>query len=250
MANETLHVDTGQLPASSPAAPKASGNLGARIALRLVLVPAFGAALLFGVAGDLRFWQGWAFLACAVLPAAAAFLMLVRADRHAAEMRLESREDIASQRLLINSTKLVFLAAFLLPCLDHRLGWSLALGHSVPPWLSAAADALIVANMALLGWVVEVNRYAARTIRVQPGQTVVTRGPYGFVRHPMYSASLAIWMATPVALGSWLSLPAFALLIPFYVLRLLGEEKFLRQYLDGYSAYCRRTPFRLVPFIW
>ena len=249
MTHETMRATPGEFTA--PTVPSVTGaSFGSRVALRMAAIPAFGGALLFGVAGSLRFWQGWAFLACSVLPAAAVFLQLVRRDHHAAELRLESREQIAYQRLLINSTKLVFLAAFLLPCLDYRLGWSRAWGSHVQPWLSLAADALIVANMALLGWVVEVNRYAARTIRVEPGQRVVSDGPYGFVRHPMYSASLAIWLAIPVALGSWISLPAFALLIPFYVLRLLDEEKFLRQHLTGYTAYCRSTPFRLVPFIW
>ena len=249
MANEGMQLAAAEMVAPAGREGSSTG-LGWRVALRLVLIPFFGAALLFGVAGDWRFWQGWAFFAASVIPAAVVFLLLVRADHRAAELRLESREEIAFQRLLINSTKLVFLAAFLLPCLDQRLGWSARLGHSVPPWLSLAADGLIVANMVLLGWIVDVNRWAARTIRVRAGQSVVSAGPYGFVRHPMYSASLMIWLATPLALGSWISLPGFALLIPVYVLRLLDEERFLKRNLPGYTKYCRRTPFRLVPFLW
>jgi len=70
------------------------------------------------------------------------------------------------------------------------------------------------------------------------------------VRHPLYSASLVMWLAAPLALGSYVTLPAFALLIPFYVVRLLNEEKFLRRELPGYGEYCLRTRSRLVPYVW
>jgi protein-S-isoprenylcysteine O-methyltransferase Ste14 len=66
----------------------------------------------------------------------------------------------------------------------------------------------------------------------------------------MYSALVGMCLATPLALGSYLALPAFALLIPAIVFRLLNEEKILRPELPGYPEYCLRTRSRLVPFIW
>jgi protein-S-isoprenylcysteine O-methyltransferase Ste14 len=94
------------------------------------------------------------------------------------------------------------------------------------------------------------NRFAARTIQVEAGQMVISTGPYRFVRHPLYSGSVVLWIFTPLALGSYITLPAFLLLVPFYVFRLLGEEKVLRAELAGYSEYCLRTRFRLIPSVW
>jgi protein-S-isoprenylcysteine O-methyltransferase Ste14 len=70
------------------------------------------------------------------------------------------------------------------------------------------------------------------------------------VRHPLYSGAALLWVFTPLALGSFVALPAFVLLESFYVIRLLNEEKLLRASLPGYIEYCARTRFRLVPFIW
>jgi protein-S-isoprenylcysteine O-methyltransferase Ste14 len=96
----------------------------------------------------------------------------------------------------------------------------------------------------------KVNSFASRTIQVEPGQKVICSGPYRLVRHPMYLGSLVMWLATPLALGSYLAWPAFALLIPFYIFRLLNEEEVLRRELPGYSDYCHCTRRRLVPFVW
>jgi protein-S-isoprenylcysteine O-methyltransferase Ste14 len=99
-------------------------------------------------------------------------------------------------------------------------------------------------------WVVKVNRFASRTIQVEPGQEVISSGPYRFVRHPMYLGASVMLLFTPLALGSYFALPAFVLLIPLIVLRLVNEERVLRQELPGYSEYCLHTHFRLVPFLW
>ena len=99
-------------------------------------------------------------------------------------------------------------------------------------------------------WALKTNSFAASTIRVESGQRVISTGPYRMVRHPMYLGVDLMALFTPLALGSYFALPAFALLIPMIVLRLLNEEKLLRQDLPGYSEYCLRTPFRLVPFVW
>ena len=145
---------------------------------------------------------------------------------------------------------LLFFAVFLLPGFDYRLGWSCRLLGAVPPWLSVAADVLVVGGLILVFWTFQVNSFASRTIEVEAGQRVISSGPYALVRHPLYAGSLLIWLSTPLALGSYAAWPAFALLVPFYVYRLLNEEKFLRLELPGYSEYCLRTRFRLVPYVW
>jgi protein-S-isoprenylcysteine O-methyltransferase Ste14 len=102
----------------------------------------------------------------------------------------------------------------------------------------------------MIFWTLKSNSFAASTIRVESEQRVISTGPYGVVPHPRY-LGVDIWLLfTPLALGSYFALPVFVLLIPLIVLRLLNEEKILRQELPGYADYCLHTRFRLVPLLW
>ena len=74
--------------------------------------------------------------------------------------------------------------------------------------------------------------------------------PYAVVRHPLYAGMLMWALGTPFALGSYVAVPLFALLVPLIVYRLVNEEKVLRRELAGYVEYCGRTRFRLVPGVW
>ena len=117
-------------------------------------------------------------------------------------------------------------------------------------WLALLALLLILGGYLVFFEVMKANRFAASIIQVEAAQTVIATGPYRFIRHPMYSGSTIIWLATPLALGSLVALPVFALLMPVIIFRLLNEEKFLRRELPGYSEYCQRTPHRLIPLVW
>jgi len=225
-------------------------NLRSKLFLRFSLGPVLIAALLFVSAGSLKFWQGWTYMALVSIPLIASVGYFYKHDPKLMERRLQSKETVSEQERLMRWWKAAFLLAFLLPGLDYRFGWSRTLIGVVPPWLILFSDALVLCGFLLVIWVMKVNSFAARTIQVEPGQKVITTGPYHMVRHPMYSAGLIISFATPLALGSYIAWPVFALLIPFYVFRLLNEEKVLRQELPGYSEYCARTHFRLVPFVW
>ena len=96
----------------------------------------------------------------------------------------------------------------------------------------------------------DVNRYAARTVRVEAEQKVISTGPYKYVRHPFYCGAVVMFLVAPLGLGSYVAFPVFALVIPIFILRLLNEEQVLRRELPGYSSYCQGTPYRLVPYIW
>jgi len=226
-------------------------SLRAKLVVRLCLVLIVGAALVFIPAGSWKYWQGWAFLALTFIPSILAYLYFYKHDPELMERRLQSKEKVREQKLLITVSKPLFLAAFLLPGLDYRWGLSprTFLG-AVPLWLTLLALDLVLGGFLFVFWVLKVNTFASRTIQVEAGQNVISTGPYAMVRHPMYSGSLMMWLATPLELGSYIAWPAFALLIPFYVIRLLNEEKVLRQELPGYSEYCLHTHFRLVPFVW
>lgn len=152
---------------------------------------------------------------------------------------------VREQKRIMTFVYIAWLVAFVLPGLDHRFGWS----HS-PLWITILSQAVVFGGFATTLWVAKVNRFASRTIQVEPGQEVISSGPYRIIRHPMYTGMCAMWLFTPLALGSYLSLPAFVHLIPLIVLRLLNEEKVLRQELPGYYEYCLHTRFRLIPFLW
>jgi len=140
--------------------------------------------------------------------------------------------------------------AYLIPGLDFRFGWTYRWTGPVPLWLEIASLATVLTSYLMTIWVMDVNRYAARTIRVEAGQPVASRGPYQWVRHPMYFGILLMMLFTPLALGSYVALPIFALVLPALMFRLLREEKVLRRELPGYPEYCERTRYRLIPYIW
>jgi protein-S-isoprenylcysteine O-methyltransferase Ste14 len=225
-------------------------SLETRVAIRITFTLAATLAVLFLPAGTWRYWQGWAFLPAFFLPGLLIFVYFLRYDQALLERRMRTRETVTEQRSLMRVFGLLFLAAFLVPGFDHRLGWSRRLVGGVPVWVTAVSLALVAGGFLFVFWVLKVNSYAGRTIRVDEGQTVISTGPYAWVRHPMYLGSAVLSTAAPLALGSWVALPLFALLVPLFALRLLNEEKVLRAQLPGYADYCLKTRYHLIPFLW
>jgi protein-S-isoprenylcysteine O-methyltransferase Ste14 len=203
------------------------------------------ALMLFLPAGTLRFWQAWAYLAIFLVLVTGAITYLVKHDPALLERRMRLREKAPGQRRIVVRSSVVFLALLVVPALDRRFGWS-----PVPVAAVVAADGLIVLGYALFLRVLRENPHASRIIEVEEGQRVVTTGPYAVVRHPMYVAVLLIYLATPLALGSFWGLAPAPLLVWALVARILGEERLLRENLDGYRAYAERTRYRLVPGVW
>jgi protein-S-isoprenylcysteine O-methyltransferase Ste14 len=146
---------------------------------------------------------------------------------------------------LVTGGSPIILALFLLPGLDRRFGWS------EPPLAAVLiADALVIAGYLGVLSVFSRNRWAGRTIETRPGQEIVSTGLYAIVRHPMYVATLILYIATPLALGSWWELIPALLCVPMIVIRIRNEENFLLRELPGYEDYRRKVRFRLVPFLW
>ena len=208
------------------------------------------AIILFALAGSLRFWQGWCFLALAWGTPFSFALYMAKRDPRLLERRLRVKENNPMQMLFKVLASVILFSAIALSGLDFRLGWTRAWLGPVPVWVALLGQTAVLAAMCLIMWVMKVNSFAARTIVVEEGQKVISSGPYAVVRHPMYAGIVVFVLATPLALGSYVVLPMFVLIVPVLAFRLLDEEKVLSQDLPGYVEYCRHTRFRLVPGVW
>lgn len=227
-----------------------SRNLILRLVRRGVVGQLAMAAMLFVPAGTLKYRPGWAFLIVNLLSSLLLCVYFYQHDPQLLERRLLTREKVRAQKFIMSLVKGFYGLAFILPGFDFRFGWTNQWTGPLPRWLMVSALLLVPVGYGLFVAVMRANRFAASIVQIETGQSVADAGPYRFVRHPMYAGGVLLWLATPLALGSLVALPAFALLIPLFILRLLNEEKILRRELPGYAEYCRRTPCRLVPFVW
>jgi protein-S-isoprenylcysteine O-methyltransferase Ste14 len=206
------------------------------------------AALLFIPAWTLAYWQAWLFMAVFVCASGALTMYLAIHDPKLLERRMNvgpRAEKEPAQKIIMVLATLGFIAMLVFPALDYRFGWS-----PVPASVSVLGDALIALGFLFTFFVFKQNSYGASTIQIAEGQTVISTGPYAFVRHPMYAAALVMLLGIPLALGSWWGLFALLLVLPVLIWRLLDEERFLRQNLPGYPEYQAKVRYRLLPFVW
>lgn len=202
-------------------------------------------ALLFLPAWTLAYPGAWIFLGVLFLPMLVmGVVMLVRAPELLAK-RLDSKEKQKTQQGVVKLAGLVFVGGFVLCALDFRLGWS-----HVPTWLTVAAAVLFLVGYGAYAEVMRENAYLSRTIEVQEGQKVVSTGLYGVVRHPMYLATLLMFLPIPLILQSFWGLCVFGWYAVLIVIRILNEEKVLSAELDGYAEYKKKVRYRILPFIW
>ncbi len=203
------------------------------------------AAVIFASAGSLQYWNAWLLLALLFVPMLAAGWVLWRKAPGLLEKRLGHREKEAAQRKVIALSGAMFLVGFIVAGLDFRYGWS-----RVPLFFVTLAALVFLLGYALYALVLGQNAWLARTVEVQQGQHLVDTGVYGVVRHPMYTATLLLFMAMPLILGSWFALLIF-LAYPLIIRkRILNEEAVLKAGLPGYADYLSRVRWRLIPYLW
>ena len=203
------------------------------------------ALLLFVPAGTLRWWNAWLLLGVLFVPMVAAGLVMLFRAPDLLRSRLSIREEQQDQRLVIALSGLMFLASFVLAGLGRRWGWI-----ALPRPVCMVGAAVYLLGYALFGEVLRENAYLSRTVEVQEGQHVVDTGLYGIVRHPMYAATLLMFLAMPVILGSPFSLAVMLSYLPIIQLRMDGEERLLAQELEGYADYLKRVRWRVIPHVW
>jgi protein-S-isoprenylcysteine O-methyltransferase Ste14 len=225
-------------------------TLRARGARRLALSLAIMAWFLFVPARSMRFWQAWLFLALTGAFFIFSQIYFVRHDPGLVERRLQNKEAQPQHRLFQVLWSLILPASFTLAGLDFRLGWSRHWLGPVPLAGVLVGDVMVLAGYWLVFWVMKTNTFAGSTIHVEAEHRVIDTGPYAAVRHPMYTGMTMTALATPFALGSYIAAPAFALIVPVLIYRLIHEERTLRRDLAGYAGYCERVRRRVVPFVW
>lgn len=203
------------------------------------------AVLLFLPAGTLDYPGGWLLMGILFIPMFLAGLVMMAVNPGLLRSRLNAREKEREQDLVVKLSGLMFLVGFLLAGLDFRFGWS-----SFPFAANCAGAVLFLLAYVLYAEVLRENTWLSRTIEVQEGQTVVSTGLYGIVRHPMYAVTLLLFLSMPIVLGS---VPAFLvfLIYPFIIAkRIKNEEKVLSRDLTGYAEYLQKVRWRLIPYIW
>ncbi len=216
-------------------------NACAKFVLGLVLV----GGLLFLPAWTVYYPGAWLLLALLFLPMLLMGIVLLVKAPALLEKRLNNKEKEKTQQGVVALSGLMFPVGFILSALDFRFGWS-----SVPLWLVITASVLFLAGYGIYAEVMRENAYLSRTVEVQEGQTVISTGLYSVVRHPMYLATLLMFLPLPLILGSFWGLIPFMLYPIVTVIRILNEEKVLIGGLSGYAEYKEKVKYRLIPFVW
>ncbi len=198
--------------------------------VRLSLVPLFIIVFTIPPSGTFNYWEVYLYFSILVIPMLFVFVYFMKRDPRFLERRSKGTEKVKEQKIIQLINLPVFIAAFIIPGLDKRFGWS-----EIPAEIIITTDAVILAGYIIIFLVFRENSYASGIVEIDTGQKVISTGPYSIVRHPMYIGVLIMYLPTPVALGSYWGLIPMALLPVAMLLRILNEEKVLRENLVGYD---------------
>ncbi len=201
--------------------------------------------LLFLPAGTLRWREGWLLMGILFVPMFFAGLVMLKRSPDLLKKRLSAKETEGEQKQVVRFSGLMFLAAFMIAGLNYRFQWIV-----LPGWVPWAAAALFLLAYLMYAEVLRENEYLSRTIEVQSGQKVIDTGLYGVVRHPMYAATLLLFLAMPFVLGSLISFLIMLCYIPLIAKRMKNEEEVLLKGLPGYGDYMKKVRYRVIPFVW
>ena len=203
------------------------------------------ATLLFAPAGTLAFPGAWRLLMLLFIPMIIMGIALLIWAPETLSRRLRSKEERVKQKGVVALSGILFVASFILAGLDFRFGWS-----EIPSWVTWTASSIFLLSYGMYAEVMRENEWLSRSIEVMEGQKVVSTGLYGIVRHPMYSATIAMFLAMPLVMGSWW---AFLVMIPYVLAiaaRIKDEEILLTKELEGYTEHKKKVRWKLIPYIW
>ena len=222
-----------------------TAKLFAGALLKFLLGVVLVGVLIFLPAGTPVFFNGRLLMAILFIPMFCAGIVMMFKNPELLKSRLDAKEKQKDQSMVVKLSGLMFLAGFIVAGLGFRFGW-----FTLPKGVAIGGAVIFLVAYILYAEVLRENTYLSRTIQVQENQKVIDTGLYGIVRHPMYSATLLLFLAMPIVLGSIYSFIIF-LAYPFIIARRIqGEEAFLENELDGYREYKQKVKYRLIPFVW
>ena len=201
--------------------------------------------MLFIPAGTCNYPEAWQLLSLLFIPMLLIDIFLLIHSPELLAKRIDSKEKIKRQDGIIKFSGLIFIATFIVAGLDKRYGWS-----EIPYTCRMTFSLLFLISYAMYAEVLRENKWLSRTIKVAEEQKTVTDGLYRIVRHPMYLASVLMFTSMPIILGSWYAFAIILLYIPLIAARIVDEERYLSNNLEGYNEYCQKLRWRLIPFIW
>ena len=186
--------------------------------------------LLFVPAGTLAYWPAWLFIGILFIPMLIVGIWTIFSSPELLRKRLSAKEEQNEQKWVVALSGLLFIAMFVVAGLNFRFGWLL-----MPNWTTYVAAGIFLLGYILYAEVMHENVWLSRTVEVQENQQVIDTGLYGIVRHPMYSATLILFLSMPLVLNSIWSFVLMLLYIPIIVKSIRNEEVVLERDLAGYK---------------
>lgn len=209
--------------------------------LGVILVAIF----IFVPAGSLNYWNRWLYMFVQFVPMFVAGIVMMSKSPDLLRSRLKAKESQKEQDKVVKLSAVMFLVGFIVAGLNFRFKWSV-----LPNWVVYFGTATFLISYVLYAEVLRENQYLSRLIEVQENQTIVDTGLYRIVRHPMYAATLILFLSIPLILGSIISFVIFLVYPLIIARRIKFEEEFLEKELHGYVEYKEKVKYRLLPFIW
>lgn len=207
------------------------------------------AVLLFLAAGTVNWIAGWAMvIIMAGWVIATAIVVIPHRPELLAERLGPRRGAKTWDTVLLSLYGVAMMILWIVAGLDLRYGWSSGIGAAA----QIIAMLLVIAGHALVVWATGTNAFFSQVVRIQTerGHTVVTDGPYRFVRHPAYVGAILLVLGAPIMLGSWWALIPGVICAVLMIVRTVLEDKTLQAELPGYNNYAQRTRYRLLPGVW
>lgn len=201
--------------------------------------------LIFIPAGTLHYTDGWIFLGLLFIPIFIMGVVLLIKAPDLLKSRLDSKETEKTQKGVVAFSGLIFLSGFITAGLDFRFDWS-----NIPNFIKFIASIIFLLSYGIYAEVMRENAYLSRTIKVQENQKVIDTGLYGIIRHPMYTATIFMFIMIPLILGSLISFIIFLAYPIIIAIRIKNEEQVLEKELNGYIEYKKKVKYKILPFIW
>ena len=202
-------------------------------------------ALIFAPAGTLGWLNGWLMMGILFIPMMIMGIVMLCSAPELLTKRIKNKEERNTQKGVVALSGLLFIVSFIVAGLNYHYHW-----HTLPTILPYIASIIFLIGYAIYAEVMRENAWLSRTIEVQDGQSVVSTGLYGIVRHPMYTATILMYLAMPLVLDSLIAFGIMMLYIPIIIRRINDEEQLLKTELPGYTEYCTQVRWRLIPYIY